>query len=144
MRIAVTYDQGQVFQHFGHTERFKVYDIEGGEIKMATTVNTNGKGHGSLAGILQDLKVETLICGGIGGGAKRALSEAGIQLYGGVSGEADRAVADFLAGKLSFNPDVVCNHHGEHHGGEHGENCGHHHCGGEGEHSHQPGHRHGQ
>ena len=122
-RIAVTYEDGQVFQHFGHTERFKVYDVEDGAVKMATVVNTNGSGHGALADILKKNEVDTLICGGIGGGARRALDEAGIRLYGGVSGGTDEAVSDFLAGRLDYNPDEMCAHHGEHH---HSGTCGEH------------------
>lgn len=115
MRIAVSYDNGQVFQHFGHTERFKVYDVEPGKNTIATLVNTNGSGHGALADILKKISVNTLICGGIGDGARRALKEAGICLYGGVSGDADKAVEDLIAGKLIYNPDIACEHHGEHH-----------------------------
>lgn len=127
MRIAVAYEDGKVFQHFGHTERFKVYDIEDGKVKITSIVNTNGSGHGALADILKKGSINTLICGGIGEGAKRALREADIELYGGVSGDVDKAVVDFLAGSLKYNPDVACNHHGEHHSG--------HDCGGHGEHS---------
>lgn len=125
MRIAVAYENGQVFQHFGHTERFKVYDIEAGEVRLATTINTNGSGHGALADILKKIGVDALICGGIGGGAKRALAEAAIKLYGGVSGDADKAVESLLAGKLMFDSDATCDHHGEHHDGS----CGEHGCG---------------
>ncbi len=129
MRIAVTYNNGEIFQHFGHTEKFKVYDVEDGKIVNEEIVDTNGKGHGALAGFLMGGKVDTLICGGIGGGAQVALAEAGIKLYGGVSGNADEAVKAFLAGTLDYNPDVKCNHHGEGHtcGDHHDED---HHCGG--------------
>lgn len=129
MKIAVTYQGGDVFQHFGHTERFKVYEVEDGEVKLATLINTNGSGHGALADILKKCGVTALICGGIGGGAKRALTEAGIDFYGGVCGGADRAVEDFIAGRLKYNPDVECEHHGEHHDGacgEHEGDCGNH------------------
>ena len=136
MRIAVTYENGNVFQHFGHTEQFKIYDVENGSIIKEQVADTNGSGHGALAGFLQEMGVNTLICGGIGMGAKNALAEAGIELYGGVSGSADEAVKALLAGTLSFNPDVQCSHHGEgHHGGDHqcgGHGKGHHgghHCG---------------
>lgn len=128
MRIAVTYENGQVFQHFGHTEHFKVYDVEGNRVAAATTVSTNGSGHGALADILKKSGVDTLICGGIGGGAKTALSESGIRLYGGVTGSADEAVQALLAGTLVFNPEVSCSHHGESHEGT----CGEHGCGEEG------------
>ena len=127
MRIAVTYEDGKVFQHFGHTEQFKIYDIEEGTIKDAKVVNTNGSGHGALAGFLKAAEVDTLICGGIGMGAQMALEEAGIKLYGGVSGDADAVVKALLDGNLSYDPDAKCDHHehhGEHECGEHG--CGHH------------------
>ena len=131
MKIAVTYENGQIFQHFGHTAQFKVYEVVDGKIVDAKVVDTNGSGHGALAGVLSALHVDALICGGIGGGAQAALAAAGIQLYGGVSGEADTAAEALAAGTLAYNPNVMCNHHGEHHHegncGDHG--CGHHSCG---------------
>lgn len=132
MRIAVTYENGQIFQHFGRTEQFKVYDAEDGRIVSSEVVGTNGSGHGALAGVLTALKADALICGGIGGGAQAALAAAGIRLYGGVSGEADEAVRALLKGELKFDADVHCGHHGRHgegHAcGDHG--CGQHGCGG--------------
>lgn len=128
MRIAVAYEYGEIFQHFGHTEQFKIYDVEDGKIVSSQVVDTNGSGHGALAGVLNALNADVLICGGIGGGAQAALAAAGIKLYGGVSGSADEAVAAFVAGNLDFNPDVRCNHHDEHHG--EGHTCGDHGCGG--------------
>lgn len=128
MKLAVTYDAktGEIFQHFGKTETFKVYEVEDGKVKEARVEGTNGQGHGALAGVLKDLGVEALICGGIGGGAQQALTSQGIRFYGGCSGQADQAVADFLAGKLAYQEDVQCAHH-EHH--DHGEGgCGSHGC----------------
>ena len=92
MKIAVTYENGEIFQHFGHTEAFKIYDIADGKVVSAEVVDTNGSGHGALAGFLVAHGVDTLICGGIGGGAQNALAQAGIRLFGGVSGNADEAV----------------------------------------------------
>jgi len=126
MKIAVTYDNGNIFQHFGQTENFKVYNVEDNTVKSAALLNTNGNGHGALAGILRNSGIDTLICGGIGGGAKNALAAAGIKLYGGASGDADAVVNDLLAGRLSYDSDAVCTHHTEHHGDNHGENCDHH------------------
>lgn len=126
MKIAVTYENGAVFPHFGHTEQFKVYDVEEGRITGTRIVETEGSGHGALAGMLSALKVDTLICGGIGAGAQTALAEAGIRLYGGVSGSADEAVDHLLSGGLAYDPDVHCDHHG-HHGEAHhkeGHSCG--------------------
>ncbi len=124
MRIAVTYENGAIFQHFGHTEYFKVYNVEDGKIVSSEVVDTNGSGHGALAGVLNSLNAEVLICGGIGMGAQLALADAGIKLYGGVSGDADKAVEEFVAGKLDYNPNVQCNHHSH---GE-GHSCGEHSC----------------
>lgn len=131
MRIAVTYENGMIFQHFGHTTQFKVYDVQEGKILSSQVVDTNGSGHGALAGVLTALNADVLICGGIGGGAQMALAAAGIRLFGGVSGSADAAVEAFVAGKLAYNPNVKCNHHGEHHHHEEGHTCGSHGCGGE-------------
>lgn len=127
MRVAVTYENGNIFQHFGHTQWFKVYDVEDGKVVSSEVVDTMGSGHGALAGVLNALRVDVLICGGIGGGAQMALSAAGIQLYGGVSGNADAAVEALVAGNLNYNPNVQCSHHGEHHHGE-GHSCGNHGC----------------
>lgn len=125
MKIAVTYENGQVFQHFGHTAQFKVYEAQDGKILSSQVVDTNGSGHGALAGFLAAQGVDTLICGGIGGGARTALAEAGIELFPGASGSADAAVQSLLNGTLIFNPDTVCSHH--HHG--EGHDCGSHSCG---------------
>lgn len=124
MKIAVTYENGMVFGYFGHTAEFKIYDVVDGKIVSNEVVDTNGSGHGALAGFLMQRGVDTLICGGIGGGAINELSNAGIKVYGGVSGNVDTAVNDFIAGKLEYNPEVHCDHH--HEGEEH--KCGHH-CG---------------
>lgn len=123
MKIAVTYDNGKVFGHFGHTENFKLYDTEDGKIKAMVVVPTNESGHGALAGFLKEHGVEVLICGGIGAGAQAALTEAGIKFYGGVSGDADDAVRALLSGKLRFDPFIKCSHHHEE-----GHNCGNHSC----------------
>lgn len=121
MKIAVTYEEGKVFQHFGHTEHFKFYEVEDGKVTTSQVVDTNGSGHGALAGLLAENQVDVLICGGIGGGAQAALAEAGIKLYGGVTGEADQVVEAFLKEELQYDPNVKCSHHeGEH---EHHENC---------------------
>ena len=128
MKIAVTYAGGAIFQHFGHTAQFKIYEVENGAVVSAQVVDTDGHGHGALAGFLSAQGVDTLICGGIGGGAQMALANAGIKLYGGIAGEADEAVAALLAGSLDYNPTPNCNHHDHHHG--EGHSCGSHGCGG--------------
>ena len=127
MKIAVTYENGEVFQHFGHTAQFKLYEIEDGKIVNEEVVDTNGNGHGALAGLLSSLNADVLICGGIGGGAQMALAQAGIKLFGGVNGNADEAVEAFLANSLNYDPEAKCDHHDHHHG--EGHTCGSHGCG---------------
>ena len=133
MRIAVTYEQEMIGQHFGRTEQFKLYDIEDGVVKSSQVIDTNGTGHVALAGFLRAAEVEKLICGGIGMGARMALQEAGIELLSGVMGNADEVVNAYLAGSLSYDPNAECHHHdhehGEGHGCHHGEDHG---CGGHG------------
>jgi predicted Fe-Mo cluster-binding NifX family protein len=114
MKIAITYEKGEVFQHFGHTENFKVYTIEDDKILSSEIISSNGTGHESLAGMLKGLGIETLICGGIGGGAKVALAQEEITVYPGVSGNVDDAVKAFLNGTLNYNPNTLCSHHHEH------------------------------
>ena len=134
MRIAATYENGEIFQHFGKTENFKVYNVENGTIVSCEVISSNGSGHGALAGVLAGESVDVLICGGIGGGALNALAEAGIEVCAGASGDTDKAVQDYLNGDL-VNAGATCSHH--HH--EEGHSCGDHEeghsCGG-----HEEGH----
>ncbi len=127
MRIAVTYENGEIFQHFGHSEQFKLYDAENGIIVNEQVVDTNGSGHGALAGFLQAAKVDILICGGIGMGAQMALEDAGIKLYAGVQGSADAAVRALMEGTLEYDPNACCDHH-EYHDNDCGHSCGEHSC----------------
>lgn len=129
MKIAVTYDNGSIFQHFGHTESFKIYEVEDRRVTKSEVISANGQGHGALAGLLSSLRVDVLICGGIGAGAQNALAEAGIRLYGGACGSCDEAVSALLADSLDYNPDVRCNHHDHSHLKEE-HTCGEHGCGG--------------
>lgn len=115
MKVAVTYENEQVFQHFGQSKEFKVYEVENGKVIASKVVTTGGKGHGSLAGFLKGSGVDTVICGGIGGGAKAALAELDIKVLPGVSGEADEQVEKLLAGDLIYDPATQCPHHGEGH-----------------------------
>ena len=134
MKIAATYDNGNIFQHFGKTEFFKVYEVEDNKVVSSEVIGSNGTGHGALAGLLAEQGISVLICGGIGGGAQSALAEAGIELCSGAQGDADTAVDAYLKGEL-VSTGVNCDHH--HH--EDGHSCGSHEnghsCGG-----HEDGH----
>ena len=128
MTIAVTYENGFIFQHFGHTAQFAFYEVQDGKVTGPAVVPTLGSGHGALAGMLSSLGVNVLICGGIGGGAQTALAQVGIQIYGGVQGSADEAVQALAEGRLNYDPEARCDHHdhGDHDCGEH--DCGSHDC----------------
>ena len=128
MRIAVTYENGEVFQHFGHTEQFKIYEVEDGKVISSEIISSEGNGHGALAGLLSGKSIDVLICGGIGGGAQAALQENGIEMCAGASGNTDEVVEAYLRGEL-VDSGVNCNHHGEGHtcgNHEDGAGCGHH------------------
>ena len=134
MKIAVTYDNGNIFQHFGRTEFFKVYEVEEDKVVSSEVIGSNGVGHGALAGLLAEQSVDVLICGGIGGGAQAALAEAGVELCSGAEGDADQAVEAYLKGEL-VSTGANCDHHHHEEGhscGDHGEG---HSCGG-----HEEGH----
>ena len=113
MKIVVTYDEGseEVFQHFGRTPAFKVYDVQDRKVKAAGIIPSGEYSHGELAGFLKNLGVDVLICGGLGMGAKSRIEEAGIKLFGGVTGKADNAVEAYLNGTLDFDP-LAAEHHG--------------------------------
>ena len=125
MKIAVTYEKGLIFQHFGHSEKFKIYEVENNKIITSQIVNSNGNGHGALAGFLANLGVEILICGGIGLGARNALASVNIQVYPGTNGNVDLIIQDFIQGNLNFDPNTECHHHDH----EHDHQCGDHGCG---------------
>ena len=108
MRIAAAHENGEVFQHFGHSKEFKIYEIEDGKIVDSKILGTAGVGHGALALGLNQLRVEAIICGGIGAGAKAALSSMDIKIIAGISGSADEAVEAFIAGKLEYSEEVTC------------------------------------
>ena len=130
MKIAVAYENGAIFQHFGKTETFKVYEVEDGKVISSEVIGSNGVGHGALAGLLAEQNVDVLICGGIGGGAQTALEEAGVELCAGAEGDADQAVEDYLKGEL-ISSGANCDHH--HH--EEGHSCADHEEENEEEHS---------
>ncbi|MBQ4282638.1 MAG: P-loop NTPase [Lachnospira sp.] len=123
VKIAVTYDDGQVFQHFGHSKEFKIYIAEDNKVVASKVIGTDGNGHEALAGYLETDGVDVLICGGIGGGAINALAACGIEVVPGVTGSTDEAVRAYLSGELSVNMTPNCNHH-EHDHGDGGCHCG--------------------
>ena len=143
MKIAATFSNEEIFQHFGRTPFFAIYNIENGKIENKEIIKTPEEGHGALVGFLVENGIETLICGGIGGGAVNALQQSGVDLYAGASGNADLQVISFISGQLPHNEFSNCNHHDHDHGEEGCHGHGHHshghneeNCHGHGHHSH--------
>lgn len=124
MKLAVTYEDGQVFQHFGKTKQFKIYDVADGAVGFSMVVSAGGNGHGALAGFLRMLGISVVLCGGIGPGAVQALQSLGITPIAGVTGDADRAAEDFVADRLAENTEALCSHRP----GSLDFGCGHHTC----------------
>ena len=139
MKIAITTENGEVFQHFGHCPKFTVYDVVDQRIANKTELDTSDSGHEALAQVLSDNHIDVLICGGIGGGAKRELIRRRIEIVPGVTGKVEEVIVDYLSGKVLASPDYVCDHHEHNHEGGH---CGHHHEHGEGHCGHH--HEHGE
>ncbi len=123
MRIAVTYENGEIFQHFGHTELFRIYDVEDGKVTHRMTIRPIGAGHEAMAGVLKKAGADLLICGGIGSGAQQALEAMGIRLCAGVRGSSDAAVDAFLRGTLNYTATSNCTAHDAE--GSCGHDCGH-------------------
>ena len=129
MKIAVTAQHTQVFPHFGRTPEFYLVTAEDGKIIEEKIVAAPAEGHGALVGFLISQGVDTLICGGVGGGAVNGLRAAGIQVYAGAAGSVREQVLSLLSGQLPQQGDANCDHHDEHdhehqHGQGHGHGCG--------------------
>lgn len=120
MKIAVAYENGKVFQHFGKTSEFKIYEIEDGNVIDVKNEPTGDYGHEALAGFLAEKNVDVVICGNVGDGAMAALDAMGITVVSGQEGNVDQAVANYLVGSLT-SKGVNCEK-------EEGEGCG---CGGD-------------
>ncbi|MCR5595525.1 MAG: dinitrogenase iron-molybdenum cofactor biosynthesis protein [Lachnospiraceae bacterium] len=125
MKVAITYENGLLFPHFGRTPAFKLYDVENGTVTESRVVETGETGHGALVGMLQELGAEVLICGGIGGGAIAAMNETDIKVYAGAAGDADELIQDYINGTLPENGDATCDHHDHEHEGHTDHDCGH-------------------
>lgn len=123
MKIAVTTEGKEVFQHFGNCKEFTIFEIEDQKIVHTSKLDTSESGHGALAKLMQESKVDVLICGGIGGGAKNALRINHIEIIAGVKGTVEEAVVKYLSGEVVGDPDFVCNHNGHDDGKGHTCHC---------------------
>lgn len=110
MLVAVACDGNEVFQHFGQCSSFALFEIADGAVKSKKLGGTENSGHELLVPFLKAKKVELLICGGIGGGAEKAVSDSDIRIISGVMGDVDTVIRDFIAGKLVGNKNNTCEH----------------------------------
>ncbi len=123
-KVAITYENGEIFGHFGKCPSFLIADTDGKTVLSKNIVPTNGSGHSALFSFLAELGVHTVICGGIGQGARDALENGKIEVIAGQSGSAEAALMFYLNGDLKDNPAGKCNHHHTD-----GHACGEHGCG---------------
>lgn len=121
MKVAITYDKetGNVFQHFGKTQFFKIYQIQDGKIVSSEVIDNGGNGHHELPPYLKALGIETLILGNRGQGAIDAIAASGLKEMPGITGNADNAAELFAKGELKPNFTAKCSHHGEHNNDHH-------------------------
>lgn len=113
MKVAVTYENGIVFQHFGKCQNFLIADMKDGRVIHKSLLSSNGKGHGALAELLKTAGVDVLICGGCGAGACNALKAAQITVIRGAKGNAEAALEAYGKGELQDDPSGQCHHHHE-------------------------------
>lgn len=110
MKIAVSYENGQIFHHVGDTKTFKLYNVEENKVIDTKILETTGRGRGMVIDFLQENSATVLLCNEICSGAKGAVVDTGVQVFGGVTGDADEAVKAFLNNQLTDGDTVVCNH----------------------------------
>ena len=110
MRIAIPFDKenGQVAPQFEETGSFKLYNLVNGEIVSDLMLPSFGTGVSAMLDFLKGAKADVLICGGISGDARRAVSSAGLASYPGFGGKADDLAAAFASGALQHSMSGEC------------------------------------
>ena len=117
MKIAVASEGKTVTGHFGHCENFNVFEAENDKITSATSIPNPGHKPGFLPNFLNDMGVNVIISGGMGGGAVEIFNEKNIEVITGAQGNAEAAANDYLQGKLK-STGSVCHEH------QHHDTCG--------------------
>ncbi len=106
MKIVVNYLDGEIFQHFGQTPEFKVYEVEDSKVVDSYVISADPEGHRALGKQLVTLKADVVICGSLGIPMLEILQGAGIEVCGNVSGNADEAVQAYLNGTLKSSTEA--------------------------------------
>jgi len=117
MKIAVASEGNMVTEHFGHCEGFLIFETEKDKIIQSEMVANPGHRPGFLPNFLNDLGVNVIISGGMGGGAIEIFNEKNIEVIVGASGEAKTAAESYLKGELK-STGSVCHEH------QHSDECG--------------------
>ena len=119
MRVALVKDGEMVSSHYGHSEGFVMAEVEDGSVRSRSIIPAPAEHScGGLAQLFLQHQVDTVIVGGIGGGAIQHLNAAGISIVAGASGRIDDVLASYLDGTL-IPGDAVCG------GGGHDGGCHH-------------------
>ena len=107
MIIAVSYKDGEIFEHFGHAEMFAIYrtNEQNTEILEKTIVEVKETGHQAVADLMDANGVDVVIVGNIGAGARQALAEYGIVAFAGFCGDSDDAAELMMRGQLPYLTD---------------------------------------
>lgn len=114
IKIAVASENEKVTEHFGYCTNFNIFEIESDKIVKQYSVGNPGHKPGFLPNYLNQLGINTIISGGMGGGAITIFNEKNICVVIGASGNAKEAVESYLAGTLK-STGSVCHEH-QHHG----------------------------
>ena len=111
MRVAITYDDGNVFMHYGKTREFIIFEIENNEIKNEFILPCGEYSHHTLADLLSINNVDVLICGGCGGHAIESLEAKNIKIYNGACGDVHNVIKQYINEELTFNGATECGCH---------------------------------
>jgi len=129
MKIAVASNGDLVTEHFGHCEVFHIYHENESEIVHHERIPNPGHRPGFLPNYLNDLGVNVIISGGMGGGAIDIFNEKNIEVIVGAKGFSIDAAQEYLKGNLKSTGSVCHSHdhgHDHEHGHGHQGSCGSH------------------
>jgi len=113
MKIAVASENNMVTEHFGHCEGFNIFEVENNEIVKSESFPNPGHKPGFLPNFLNDMGVNVIISGGMGGGAVEIFNDKNIEVITGAKGSAKAAANSYLKGELE-STESICHEHKHH------------------------------
>ena len=111
MLVAITYENGEVFMHYGKTRQFIIFELDNNEIKSERIIDCGEYSHHTLADLLKLNNVDVVICGGCGVHAIESLEAKNIKVYNGACGDVHNVINEYINGKLKFNGATMCDCH---------------------------------